>query len=44
MKNMECLRCGYEFVGFIGDECPKCGANNKDVADQDELRERKDPT
>lgn len=37
MKNMECLKCGYEFVGFIGDDCPKCQANCKDVVDVKEL-------
>ena len=37
MKNMECLRCGYEFEGFIGDDCPKCKAKNKDVVDKKEL-------
>lgn len=33
MKNMECLKCGHEFEGFIGDECPKCHASNVDVID-----------
>jgi rubredoxin len=37
MKNMECLKCGHEFEGFIGDNCPKCGAENKDVVDKIEL-------
>ena len=24
MKNMECLKCGHEFEGWVGDTCPKC--------------------
>lgn len=35
-KNMECLKCGYEFEGFIGDDCPQCGTSNKDVIDKQE--------
>lgn len=31
MTNMECLKCGYEFEGFTGDECPKCKASRYDV-------------
>ncbi len=34
MKNMECLKCGYEFEGFIGDDCSKCKASNKNVIDR----------
>ena len=36
MKNMECLRCGSEFEGFIGDDCLKCGASKNDVVDKNE--------
>jgi len=37
MKNMECLKCGKEFEGWIGDSCPKCGASNKNVVDKKEI-------
>ena len=37
MKNMECLKCGYEFEGFIGDDCPNCKANKNNVIDKKEL-------
>ena len=40
MKNMECLKCCYEFEGVIGDDCPKCGADNKNVVDKKELNEK----
>jgi len=36
MKNMECLKCGYEFEGWIGDNCPKCNTSNKNVVDKKE--------
>jgi Zn finger protein HypA/HybF involved in hydrogenase expression len=37
--NMECLKCGHAFEGFIGDNCPKCRANNEHVVDRKELKE-----
>lgn len=41
MNNMECLKCGYEFEGFIGDECPNCNADNEQVIDKKEKLEIK---
>lgn len=37
MKNMECLKCGYEFEGFIGDDCPNCKTNCNNVIDKKEI-------
>lgn len=34
-KNMDCLKCGYEFEGFIGDDCPNCRAKAEDVIDRE---------
>lgn len=36
-NNMECLKCGHEFEGWIGDECPKCHTNNVNVVDKKEV-------
>ena len=36
MKNMECLKCCYEWEGFIGDCCPRCGASCDDCCDKRE--------
>jgi len=34
---MECLKCGYEWEGFIGDNCPNCKADNIHVIDKYEF-------
>ena len=38
-KNMECLKCTYEFRGYIGDDCPKCKASCENVVDKKEKLE-----
>jgi len=38
MKNMECLKCCYEWEGNIGDSCPKCGATLDDTVDKKEKK------